>query len=401
MQQVTSPNFRPLKSESDTPREARAIMGWPLTALTQLDRQGARGLVADLTHAGALTRQAAFVAIACVDLGTPDEFLRRLGVEGAGAEGVGFALRRRCARDVIAAAFHVEPSEVPTGYLRALSRIEEAGAQAPGVDPFGRPGTYRFLFDLLHGDRHGRRANAVRYGKGMRSDVVDAAMALDPVLAWREVLDATGSPKRVAAANAMLTMIRACLSTSDEEELVTDMRRSLGQSGGALSAFAKRALERADRLPTPIPAAEGVRPLRTGAAYIDLGKRLSNCAATKIPEVALGLLAVVEVTHKGDDGTETAVAVSLTPTIDGRWTVSEVGAYRNRRPPTSVMRDVLRRLQALGAIIPGPGLDGPYRADLGELLGIYRFRALDDVLHPHGDVEDDNVLASLEECELV
>lgn len=401
MQQIISSNLRPSTSESDTPREARAIDGWPLAALTQLDRQGARGLVADLTHAGALTRQAAYVAIACVDLGTPDGFLHRLGVDCVAAEGVGVALRRRRARDVIAAAFCVDPSAVPAGFLRALARIEEAGAQAPGFDAFARPGTYRVLFDLLRDDRHGRRANAVRYGKGMRSDIVDAAMALDPILAWREVLDATGSPKRVAAANAMLAMIRACLSTSDEEELVTDMRRSLGQSGGALSAFAKRALERADRLPMPIPAAEGVRPLRTGADYIDLGKRLCNCAATKIPEVALGLLAVVEVTHRGTDGTETAVAVSLTPMIDGRWTVSAVGAYRNRRPPTSVMRDVLRRLRALGAIIPGPRLDGPYRADLGELLGIYRFRALDDVLHPHGDVEDDDILAGLEECELV
>jgi hypothetical protein len=306
MQQIIAPNSCTPKGDDGTSREARAITGWPLQALTQLDRQGARGLVADLTHAGTLTRQAAYVAIACVDLDTPAEFLRRLGVACAGAEGVGVALRRRRARDVIAAAFCVEPSAVPAGYLRALARIKEAGVQAPGVDAFARPGTYRLLFDLLHGDRQGRRANAVRYSKKMRSDVVDAAMALDPILAWREILDATGSPKRVAAANAMLAMIRACLSMHDDEELVAAMRRSLGQSGGAMSAFAKRALERADRLPTPIPAAEGVRPLQTGADYIDLGKRLCNCAAM-----------------------------------------------------------------------------------------------LDDVLHPHGDGEDDDVLAALEEVELV
>ncbi|QGY01930.1 hypothetical protein MMSR116_08595 [Methylobacterium mesophilicum SR1.6/6] len=374
------------------------IVGWPVKLLMQLDRAGARGLIADLIHAGVLTRQAAYVAVACVDLDAPCAFLDRLKINRDDAEGIGIALRQRRARDVIAATFGVIPSDVPAGYLRALARIEESGAKAPGVDAFARADTYRILFELLRDDRHGRRANALRYSSKMRSDVVDAALALDPVLAWPEILNSTGTPQRVAAANAMLATIRACLSTSDEAELVATMRRSLGQSGGVLSSFAGKVLERADCLPTPIPAAEGIRPLRTGEAYVELGKRFRNCAATKIPEVALGLLCVVEVVHKAADGTETPTAVSCTPLVDGRWMVSEVGTYRNRRPPTVVMRDVLKRLQALGVIIPGPHLNGPYRADLGELMGVYRFRALDDALHPHGDVED-GILAGLEDWE--
>ncbi|KAA0121266.1 hypothetical protein CIW48_24695 [Methylobacterium sp. P1-11] len=116
-----------------------------------------------------------------------------------------------------------------------------------------------------------------------------------------------------------------------------------------------------------------------------------------MPEVALGLLAVYESTHRAADGTEVVVAVSLKPTTDGRWMVSEIGGTRSRWPPTPVLRDVLLRFQSLGVIIPGPGTDGHYRADLARLLGVYRYKALDDALHPHGGDGEDDALAALEE----
>jgi hypothetical protein len=400
MTKLTSSNTDAHDTGSEGAKVAHPIVGWPLKLLSRLDRDGARGLVADLIYAGSLVRQAAFVAIACADLDAPSAFLGRLKINRDDAEGVGIALRQRRARDVIAATFGVVPSDVPAGYLRALARIQESDSKAPGFDAFACSATYRTLFDLMHDDRHGRRTNALRYADAMRSNVVDAAMTLDPTLVWPEIVTSVRTPQQVAASNAMLAMIRACLSTSNEEELVVAMRRSLGQSGGALSVFAKRVLERADRLPTPIPAAEGIRPLKTAADYIDLGRRFSNCAATKIPEVALGLLCVVEVVHTAKDGTETPTAVSCTPMIDGRWVVSEVGTHRNRRASTPVLRDVLRRLQAVGVAIPGPGLDGHYRGDLAQLLNIYRYRAIDDALHPYGDVDDD-LLADLEVGEVV
>jgi hypothetical protein len=184
-------------------------------------------------------------------------------------------------------------------------------------------------------------------------------VTLDPLLVWPEVLAVTGTPKRALAANEMLRLIKAVHSAVDEQALVTAMRQSF-KSLGVLEAFAKKALESADRLPTPIPAADGVRPLRTAADYRNLGTNLRNCAATKVGEAALGLLAVVEVTHRTEDGTEMVFAASLTPISDGRWMVAEVSGVKNRRPPKEALRDVLIRLQAVGAIIPGPAIGGAY-----------------------------------------
>lgn len=382
------------QAKGSAAREACPIVGWPLQKLAQLDRAGARGLLADLTHAGALTRQAAYVSVALADLDAPTEFLHRLGIESDEAEGVGIALRQRRARDIIAATFGVQPSEVPTGYLRILARIKEANSQGLGFDAFDRPITYRILFDLFRNDQRGRRTHALRYASKMRSDTIDAAMTLDPILVWPEVLDATGTPKRVAAANAVLNLIKSCVSTAEDADLVDAMRQSLRQSGGVMKTFALKALERADRLPTPIRAADGIRPLRTAAEYAELGARMKNCATTKLPEVALGLLAVVEANHRGADGTETAVAVSLTPTMDGRWMVSELNGARNRRPPPAVMRDVLLRLQALGVIIPGPQLSGHYRPELADTVGVFRWRSIDDALH--GVDDEDDALADFE-----
>lgn len=375
--------------------EATPITGWALTKLALLDRQGARGLIADVSVAGVLARQAVFVALANLDLSAPGAFLDRLGISCAGAEGIGLALRTRRARQIIAAAFAVEPEHVPTGYLRALAKIDEFGTKGLGLHAFAEPDSYRRLFEILTVEPHSRRAHALRFSDRLMSITVEAALTLDPVLVWPDVLAVVGTPQRVAAANAALGLIRDCHTALDEAALVTAMRQSL-KSLGVIEAFAKTALDTADRLPTPLPAVDGIRPLRTAAEYREIGAKLRNCAATKVPEVALGLLAVMEVTHRAEDGTQTILAASLTPMIDGRWMVSEVTGIKNRQPSREVLYPVLRRLEALGAIIPGPSIDGPYRKDVADLLGIYRYAPLHDALHPHGSSEEDEVLAVLE-----
>lgn len=383
-----------IEHDADPVRTPVPITGWPLAALAQLDKCGARGLIADLTLAGVLTRQAAFILLAAVDLDAPNAFLNRLTIQENGVEGIGVALRMRRARQIIAAAFDVDPDDVPTGFLRALAKIQESSTDQPGFQPFTDPASYRRLFDILVGQRNSRRAQALRYSEKLKSATIDAAVTLDPLLVWPEVLAVTGTPKRALAANEMLRLIKAVHSAVDEQALVTAMRQSF-KSLGVLEAFAKKALESADRLPTPIPAAEGVRPLRTAADYRNLGTNLRNCAATKIGEVALGLLAVVEVIHRGKDGSEMVFAASLTPISDGRWMVSEVSGVKNRRPPKEALRAVLLRLQALGAIIPGPAIGGPYSKCLADLLGIYRYAALEDALHPQTTSEEDDALAAL------
>lgn len=381
-------------NDAEAPRPPAALTQWPLAALGRLDRGGARGLVADLLLAGIHSRQAAFIAAGHVDLEDPTAFLHALGVQVEGLEGVGVALRTNNARSVIAAVFGVRPDQVPSGYLRALAKIEEIGADQPGMHPFEDPASYRILWDIFAHDRAGQRARALRYMPRLRSSTMQAVMNLDPVLLWPEILAVTGSPRRVAAANNLLSLIRACHSSICEEDLVSALRDSL-KDGGTIDTFARRALERADRLPTSLPEAEGIRVPKTAAEYRGLGARLQNCAGEKLNEIALGLLAVVEVTHRTADGTEQVLAATLTPTADGRWIVSEVLGPRNRRLPRDVLRPVLRRLQALGAIVPGPALDSRFSGDLADLLGIFRHSLICDGLHPDADSEDDEALEAL------
>jgi hypothetical protein len=273
--------------------------------------------------------------------------------------------------------------------------VEEVGSKTPGLDPFVDPESYRRLYEIMTHARHGRRAHALRYARCLRSSVIDAALTLDPILIQPEVLGVVGTPQRVAAANGLIRLIRACHTSVDNADLITAMRRSL-RSTGLMEAFAKNALDRADRLPVSLPAAEGVRPLRTAADYRDIAKRLKNCAATKIHEVAIGLLSVVEVTHRAEDGSEMVLAASLTPSADGRWMVSDIGGIENRKPPREVLRAVLLRLQDLGAIVPGPAVTSHYSKDLASLLGVYRYATLDDAHHPQAVGEGDELLEALE-----
>lgn len=59
---------------------------------------------------------------------------------------------------------------------------------------------------------------------------------------------------------------------------------------------------------------------------------------------------------------------------------------------------MLRRFQGLGALIVGPSLTGPYRSDLGELLGAYRWaNTLDGCFHDLEQAEADPI-AELEDA---
>lgn len=373
------------------------ISGWPLKFLSRLDRDGARGLVADLMVAGPLRRQAAFVVADCLNPDDTAAFLERLDITEVGAKGVGVALGRRRTKDIVAATFGVAPSEVPVGFLRALARIEEFGSIGPGLDPFKEPGTYSVLFRIFTGERHSRKASALRYCGALRSGTIRAAESLDPLLLYPEMLKATVTPKQITAANALLGLIRSCVSTMSDEEITLTLRRSLGGTR-CIETFARKVLERADRLLAPFQAAEGLRPLTTADDLREFGKRMGNCASGKVAECALGMLAIYEVRHCVGDGTEHVLAVSLTPMVDGQWAVSDIKLAKNKHPPADVLRAVLRRFQGLGALIVGPSLTGPYRSDLGELLGAYRWaNTLDGCFHDLEQAEADPI-AELEDA---
>ncbi len=372
-------------------QELYSITGWPLAFLSRLDRQGARGLIADLMVAGPLRRQAAFVTAACLTPNDTAAFLGRLDITEGGAKGVGVALSRRRTKDIVAATFGVAPSEIPTGFLRALARIEEIGSNGPGLDPFREPGAYAVLFRIFRNERHSRKAAALRYCGALKSGTIRAAQGLDPLLLYPDVLKATVAPKQITAANALLGLIRSCSSTMTDEEITLTLRRSLGGSR-CIDTFAHKALERADRLSVPFMGAEGLRPLATADDLRAFGKRMGNCAGEKVAECALGMLAIYDVVHRAADGTDHTLAVSLTPITDGRWAVSDIKLAKNKHPRADVQRGVLRRFQDLGALVVGPSLTGPYRSDLSELLGVYRWdNTLDGCFHDLGQADADAV----------
>ena len=100
----------PRQHERCLQRDAHPITGWPLKPLARLDREGARGCLADLATAGLLSRQAAFVVLACADLRDPSCFLAQLAITASGAAGIGEALRTRTARDLIGAGAQASPT---------------------------------------------------------------------------------------------------------------------------------------------------------------------------------------------------------------------------------------------------------------------------------------------------
>src|SRR3954447_7061061 len=112
------PVLRPLAASAASPRPEHArgpkpFGGWAMAKAADLDRTGARGLVADLLTASTLRRQAAFVGLAPVPLDEPRPFLERLGEPSAS---LGDIMRVRRTRDLIAPAFGTTPEAVPGGF---------------------------------------------------------------------------------------------------------------------------------------------------------------------------------------------------------------------------------------------------------------------------------------------
>ncbi|TXN17209.1 hypothetical protein FV219_00855 [Methylobacterium sp. WL122] len=366
------------------------ITGWPLPILARLDRRGARGLTADLAVAGSLTRQAAYVVAAEVDLDAPEEFLQRLGIDATGAEGIGQALRTRHARDLIAATYGVEPKEVPTGFLRALARIQEVESERSGFDPLDWPHLYERLWEIMTAERAGAKAVALRFCGKLRANSILAVDRLDPVLLHPEIVRTVSTPRQIDRANRLVALLRVSIKNITDEELARILRQSTA-TGGPLEGFAKKVIMWADQFPAPpIPACKNLRPMTSAAELVSLGKTMGNCAATKVAEALLGLSAIYQITHESDDGTVTMLAVELVPLRRG-WMVAQVKLAENRKPPRDVLRATLDRLENAGIMVPGPAPLSDYNDDLANVLGVYRYEPLDDALCDGHDDERDAV----------
>src|SRR3954453_3802778 len=239
----------PALSRPDHARDPKPFSGWALAKAAGLDRAGARGLVADLLTASTLRRQAAFVVLATVPLDEPGPFLDRLGEANAS---LGDVIRRRRARDLIAAAFETTPAALPTGFERALIRI--------GDEPLRREHLYGRLFAIIAREPHGPKAHALRYCGPITSAIIEALDLLDPTLLDPEIVRHIHSPRRARHANRVLRFVQQVCSSATPDALRVAARQAVGGSG--LERFARRWVTRADVFPSPpFPACADVRPL--------------------------------------------------------------------------------------------------------------------------------------------
>lgn len=392
MRVTDRPNNAARRQDSEQPRPPAPITGWPLAPLMQLDRAGARGLVADLMVAGPLARQAAFaVAAAVLTRGVEavsETFIARLELEGFSDDRVGFALRRRRAREVIAALYDVPAQAVPGGYLRALLRVQEHGSTELGLDPFAQPESYADLFALMSSEP-GAATHSLRYCGALRSSQLQAVRALPAPFLVPEILRGLNSPEQVGRAIALADYLRSHVPELDDAGLAAAVRQSLG-SGNVLAKLARRLLEQADSLPVPVlPSLDGLRPLRSAAEIRAFAATMDNCAATLIGEVAVGLKVICAYCHINEAGAEMPLAVLLTPMVGGNWEIAQIVGKGNALVPRPVLRVVLRRLMTIGLQVAGPAPDG-YHKGVAELLGHYCYDTFANVLHG-SDAEEDAI----------
>lgn len=358
-----------------TERQPYPIQGWPLRILAKLDQAGARGLVADLTLAGALRRQAAFLVCACANLDSPAEWLTRLKFGNATAEHIGTALRTRPVRDIVAATFGVASAQVPKRFLAALERVQE-GTSQPGMQPFDEARTYQRLWNAMMADPHDRRSRALASLATLSTASLEAVERLEPLLLHPEILKAMRTQQQVEDANALLHVLRASRPHLSDEQITKGLRQAL-RVGKSLQTFLSNSITRAERLPEPpVPAAEDLRPLTTAADLREFGLRMRNCAADKIAEAALGLSYVYEVTHREEDGTATILAVELTPLTDA-WMVNQIKLKDNQRPKRHIVQAVCARLRSMGILIPGPPSSSLFTRSMARQLSVFYINGLE------------------------
>ncbi len=367
--------FSPFSIQGASDRQPYPIQGWPLHALARLDQAGARGLVADLTLAGALRRQAAFLFCACVDLDSPTEWLARLGVRDTTAEHIGTALRSRPVRNLVAATFGVTPALVPNRFLRALERVQDGAARA-GMQPFDGAPAYHHLWTVMGADPHDRRARALSSLATLSTASLEAVERLEPLLLQPEILKGMKTQQQVEDANALLHVLRASRPHLSDEQITKGLRQAL-KAGKSLQTFLNDSITRAERLPEPpVPAAVDLRPLTTAADLREFGLRMRNCAADKIAEAALGLSYVYEVTHREEDGTATILAVELTPLTDV-WMVNQIKLKHNQRPKRHIILAVCARLRSMGILIPGPPSSSLFTRSMARHLSVFYVNGLE------------------------
>lgn len=335
--------------------------GWSFEILHHLDRQGCRGVLADVASFSPLKRQAVFATLTQVNVEDPKQFLDRVG-----RRTLGDAFRQCRARELLEAAYD---QPIPPLFLRALQRIGDH----PHYErrPWKLMGAARRSYETLvrlctEGSPEQR--HALRYCGEINEKVLRNIEKLDACLLRNPAL--IGEVRDPELVNALVSLLRDSCSTADEGYL-----QQAFSTARSLFTFKKviiRLLRGADRFPDPPVLGDGVEPLRSGREMVESGEMLSNCLAAKTPEVLLRLryYYVCEI----DDGSLPVVA-TLSATTDGGWLLRAVNGFGNLPLPAATIRQVVERFERLGIAS---------EASLGALMEV---RKMLDVL----GVEDDPI----------
>jgi hypothetical protein len=353
--------------------KVHAFDGWAFQKVVTLDTTDCRGLVADLTTASILKRQAAFCVLASIDLDNPEPFLSRLG-EGQG--GVGQAIRTRLAKDLINATFW---RPVPRGYFRALQRI--------GYKPLENPHLYRRLFQIFTDATEEHKAHALRFCGPIDATRIEVVDVLDEVLVHPEVVKHVRNVDRALEVNKVIGLIKDVCSSATSEALIARLKEGADKDED-FSDFVQSWLRRADRLPAPpFPAQANLVPLTTAAAMIETGRVMHNCLNTKIGEVALGLAYYYRADVELPDGELTSVVVELQPMSNGFWAIADIHGKHNHAPAQAVKAAVVRRFLRLGAVVACNPAVHPHCRELASHLGVFRYGSFETFVL--GDEPDD------------
>jgi hypothetical protein len=260
-----------------------------------------------------------------------------------------------------------------------------------GDAPLPRPDLYRTLFDFFTHREHRARAKALMQRSGsINATHIEIVQRLDPVLVHGNILKRLYSASQADDANAALALIRGTVSSATDEAI----RASIEHIGDKtdLATFCNRWLEKMDRPPArpPIPADDpDIAVMTSGEAMMALGRRYRNCAATKIPLVALGAQAYVEWRH--DPG---AIGECRRVT-SGDWVLAEVYAPANGKVDPTVASAFRRKLLGLGIPALSPGEIYPRTFGIARLLGMWCFS--DDLGFDDDDQHADDGLAAFEQ----
>ena len=275
----------------------RSFGSWAFQRIAALDLREAPGLLAEIAARPTLTRQAVFAAISQFDEHNSSAVACRLNVST-----VSEALRRCRARELVGQAFDTE--RVPMAYLRALARI--------GDYPLDNPDHYTRLWHMLADDGPGPRDPLLRRPSHRHDNC--CRRVLDPVLLHPDFVRQTYSVAAAEKANAVLGFLRSVCTAATDEALGEAARQSGGLS--ALSAFALKYLQRADRFPPPpFVGTPDIRPVTTAKEMKALGECMRNCAgkSSKIAEVLLGITALYVTTWRSPAGVTSLWSSSFTP----------------------------------------------------------------------------------------